>query len=80
MTKHLRVLERAARRHGDGRPYLQHAQDRWAPVGGMIVLPPEAESMPVMWMGYVTVESLEASLAKATELGAEHVPVPFPLQ
>jgi uncharacterized protein len=24
-----------------------------------------------MWMGYVTVENLEASLAKATELGAE---------
>jgi uncharacterized protein len=50
------------------------------PVGGIIVLLPEAESMPVMWMGYVTVENLEASLAKATELGAEHVPVPSPLQ
>jgi hypothetical protein len=24
--------------------------------------------MPVMWMGYVTVENLEASLATATEL------------
>ena len=35
------------------------------PVGGMVVLPPEAESMPVMWMGYVTVENLEASIAKA---------------
>ena len=41
------------------------------PVGGMVVLPPEAESMPVMWMGYVTVENLEASMAKAVELGAE---------
>jgi predicted enzyme related to lactoylglutathione lyase len=41
------------------------------PVGGMIVLPPEAESMPVMWMGYVTVQNLEASVAKAGELGAE---------
>jgi uncharacterized protein len=41
------------------------------PVGGMIGLPPEAESMPVMWMGYVTVENLEASLAKAVDLGAE---------
>ena len=41
------------------------------PVGGMVVLPPEAESMPVMWMGYVTVENLEASIAKAVELGAE---------
>jgi hypothetical protein len=36
--------------------------------------------MPVMWMGYVTVENLEASLATATELVAEHVPVPSPLQ
>jgi uncharacterized protein len=41
------------------------------PVGGMIVLPPEAESMPVMWMGYVTVENLEASVEKAVKLGAE---------
>ena len=41
------------------------------PVAGMIVLPPEAESMPVMWMGYVTVEKLEASVAKAVELGAK---------
>jgi len=40
-------------------------------VGGMIVLPPEAESMPVMWMGYVTVQNLEASVAKAGELGAK---------
>ena len=40
------------------------------PVGGMIVLPPDAESMPAMWMGYVTVENLEVSVAKARELGA----------
>ncbi|HEY5812362.1 MAG TPA: VOC family protein, partial [Terrimicrobiaceae bacterium] len=40
-------------------------------VGGMIKLPPDAESMPVMWMGYVTVENLENSVAKATELGAK---------
>jgi predicted enzyme related to lactoylglutathione lyase len=40
-------------------------------VGGMIALPREAESMPVMWMGYVTVENLEASVAKAKELGAK---------
>ena len=40
-------------------------------VGGMIVLPPEAASMPGMWMGYVTVENLEASVAKAEELGAK---------
>jgi predicted enzyme related to lactoylglutathione lyase len=41
------------------------------PVGGMIVLPPGAESMPVMWMGYITVENLEASVARAAELGAK---------
>jgi uncharacterized protein len=41
------------------------------PVGGMITLPPEMESMPTMWIGYVTVENLEASLAKAVELGAQ---------
>ena len=40
------------------------------PVGGMIVLPPDAESMPAMWMAYVTVENLEVSVAKARELGA----------
>jgi uncharacterized protein len=40
-------------------------------VGGIIALPKEAESMPVMWMGYVTVENLEASVAKAVELGAK---------
>ncbi len=40
------------------------------PVGGMIGLPADAESMPVMWMSYITVENLEASVAKARELGA----------
>jgi uncharacterized protein len=39
-------------------------------VCGMITLSPEAESMPVMWMPYVTVEHLEASVARAKELGA----------
>ena len=40
-------------------------------VGGMIALSAEAASMPVMWMGYVTVENLEASVAKAEGLGAK---------
>ena len=39
-------------------------------VCGMFTLPPDAESMPVMWMPYVTVEDLEASVARAKELGA----------
>jgi uncharacterized protein len=41
------------------------------PVGGMIKLPPDAESMPVSWMAYVTVENLEASVAKAQKLGGK---------
>ncbi len=41
------------------------------PVGGMFMLPPDAESMPGMWMAYVTVENLEASVARAKELGAK---------
>jgi predicted enzyme related to lactoylglutathione lyase len=41
------------------------------PVGGMITLPPEAESMPGIWMPYLTVENLETSLAQAIELGAK---------
>jgi uncharacterized protein len=41
------------------------------PVAGMIVLPSEAESMPVMWMGYVTVENLDTSVAQAVKLGAK---------
>ena len=54
----------------EGRTYTMF-KSGGRPVGGMIVLPPEAESMPVMWMGYVTVENLDASLTKAVELGAE---------
>jgi len=40
-------------------------------VGGMLAMPPEAESMPVMWMNYVTVENLETAVARARELGAQ---------
>jgi predicted enzyme related to lactoylglutathione lyase len=40
------------------------------PVCGMFALPPEAESMPGIWMAYVTVDNLEASVAQAIELGA----------
>jgi predicted enzyme related to lactoylglutathione lyase len=40
-------------------------------VAGMIQLPPEAKDMPVMWLNYVTVENLEAAVAKARELGAQ---------
>ena len=41
------------------------------PVGGMTALSPGTESTPAMWIGYVTVENLETSLAKAVELGAQ---------
>jgi len=40
-------------------------------VAGMIKYPPDAESMPVMWMNYITVTNLEASVAKAGELGGK---------
>jgi predicted enzyme related to lactoylglutathione lyase len=40
-------------------------------IGGMVTLSPEAESMPAIWMAYVTVENLETSLAQAVELGAK---------
>ena len=49
--------------------HMFKAGDR--PVAGMIELPPDAESMPVMWMGYVTVANLEASVAKAEKLGGK---------
>lgn len=39
-------------------------------VAGMFPIPPERQDIPVIWMNYVTVENLEASLAKACELGA----------
>lgn len=39
-------------------------------VAGMVSLPPDAESMPVQWMNYITVENLEASRDKAVQLGA----------
>ncbi|MGA7393550.1 MAG: VOC family protein [Terrimicrobiaceae bacterium] len=53
-----------------GRTYhMFKAGDR--AVAGMIELPPDAESMPVMWMGYVTVANLEASVAKAEKLGGK---------
>ena len=39
-------------------------------VCGMFTLLPEAGSMPVMWMPYVTVENLDAAVDRAKELGA----------
>jgi uncharacterized protein len=40
-------------------------------VAGMAVLPPEVQGAPEGWMNYVTVENLEASVAKARELGGK---------
>ncbi len=40
-------------------------------VTGMIELPADAQLLPGMWINYVTVENLEAAIAKARELGAE---------
>lgn len=40
------------------------------PVAGMLPMPPEAGGVPTMWMGYVTVESLQDTVGKAQALGA----------
>ena len=40
------------------------------PAAGMISMPPEAKGAPTMWMGYITVENVEQSVAKAQSLGA----------
>ena len=41
------------------------------PVGGMINLPAEAEGAPPMWMSYITVSDIKASVEKAKSLGAK---------
>ena len=40
------------------------------PVGGMLPMPAATGGVPTMWMGYVTVENLPESVAKAQSLGA----------
>ena len=37
--------------------------------GGMYKTPPEMEGVPPHWMAYVSVDDIDASLQKATELG-----------
>lgn len=44
-------------------------------VGGIMPLPPEAEAVPPHWGVYVTVDDVDATAAKAEELGGKiHVP------
>ncbi len=40
-------------------------------VAGCMAPPPEAEGAPTMWMSYINVEDLDATVAKAKELGAK---------
>jgi predicted enzyme related to lactoylglutathione lyase len=40
------------------------------PAAGLITLPPEAKDGPTIWMGYITVQNLAESVAKARSLGA----------
>lgn len=40
------------------------------PVAGMIKPPAEQGNLPTAWLNYITVESLDTSIAKALELGA----------
>ena len=40
-------------------------------VSGMMQNPPEADGMPAMWGGYVTVDDVEASADKAVSLGGK---------
>jgi len=55
---------------GEGATYSMFNADS-RPVGGMLPMPPEAGAgVPTMWMGYVTVENLQESVAKAQSLGA----------
>ena len=41
------------------------------PVGGMVKPPAEAGEVPTFWGNYITVEDLDATVAKAQELGAK---------
>jgi hypothetical protein len=40
------------------------------PVAGMIKPPAEKSDVPTSWVSYITVEDLDATIAKAQELGA----------
>ncbi len=41
--------------------------------GGMYKTPPEMEGVPPHWLSYVSVDDIDASLAKATEIGGNIV-------
>lgn len=42
-----------------------------AKIGGIMAQPPQATDMPPMWGSYVTVDDIEATTAKVTELGGQ---------
>jgi predicted enzyme related to lactoylglutathione lyase len=41
------------------------------PAGGMYTLPPEMANVPPNWLAYFAVEDCDATVAKATSLGAQ---------
>ena len=42
-----------------------------AMVGGMMATPPDCKGMPPFWLSYVTVDNVDATAAKAEELGGK---------
>jgi predicted enzyme related to lactoylglutathione lyase len=46
-------------------------------VGGIMATPPEAGAMPPAWGGYVTVDDVDAVLARCTALGGRTVVPPM---
>lgn len=55
---------------GGGNTYTMFMQgDR--PVAGMVQPPPDKGEVPTAWVNYITVEDLDATVAKAQELGAK---------
>ena len=40
-------------------------------IGGIMAPPPQAKGMPPRWGGYVTVDDVDATTAKATKLGGK---------
>lgn len=53
----------------NGAYHMFKAGDRY--VGGLVQPPESPEGMPAHWINYITVEDLDATVAKAQELGAK---------
>lgn len=53
---------------GDG-DYAEVIAEGGRRIGGILTRPPEAASMPPMWLGYIGVAELEPAIARLTEAG-----------